>query len=84
MIECLVHSRLVWDTLNGMGQAIRAKEQNRPGGDGKGWYDTGPYPGLTKGGGLLIGWGGGGCTPSAQCRPRSRGMLLQNFFYKFD
>ena len=55
---------------------------------------TGPYPGLTKGGGRSLAGGGGGgmgggCAPTAQCEGSgtlgaSGGMLLQNFFYKFD
>ena len=48
---------------------------------------TGPYPGLTKGGGELIGWGGGGGRARHRRsldREGSGGMLLQNFVYKFD
>ena len=45
-----------------------------------------PYPGLTKGRVSLIGWGGGGRAPSAQCRPRRVwGHAPPEFlFYKFD
>ena len=47
---------------------------------------TGPDPGLTKGGGSLIGWGGGGDGRHRRSvdLEGSGDMLLQKFVYKFD